>query len=89
MTEPMNQSCDTKTGGTASPPQILYSSEGSRSVAEQMGAAHYSYRFTEAKFIGLLTKMGFAPRHVEIPPYYGTNSLINMDARGELPRKST
>jgi len=62
----------------AAPPpsqrQILYSSEGRSSLPAQLGAAHYSYRFAEEKFIHLLTAMGYAPEPVDLPPYYGPHS---------------
>src|SRR5207244_3930618 len=51
--------------------RILYSSEAHSSLPTQLGAAHYSYRLAEGKFIRLLQAMGFRPEPVPLPPFYG------------------
>jgi glycosyltransferase involved in cell wall biosynthesis len=61
-----------------SAPRILYSSEGRSAIAAQFGAAHYSYRFAEQKFVELLSKMGHAPERIDLPPFYGPCSLAAL-----------
>lgn len=56
-------------------PPIYYSSEERLALAVQLGMAHYSYRFVESKFIGLLQEIGYPVRKLELPPYYGAGQL--------------
>src|SRR3981189_1814514 len=58
--------------------RIVYSSEGRAAIATQLGAAHYSYRFAEAKFVDLLRQMGHAPERLDLPPYYRAQCCAAM-----------
>ena len=64
---------------------IAYSSEGTRQIANQLGSAHYSYRFIEDAMIKLLKRAGYKTIAINNPEYFkGTKayaSLLGADVK--------
>jgi glycosyltransferase involved in cell wall biosynthesis len=64
---------------------ILISSEARLPLPAQLGAAHYSYRLTEGKFVRLLQTMGYRPEPVPLPPFHGLRRPANGNVPGRAP----
>jgi hypothetical protein len=71
------QSKTTTVGSKDATLNVFYSSAVEGAIASVLGVTHYSYRFAEAKFISLLTKMDYMPTKVDMPEYFADKFALS------------